>query len=149
MEHPQHESNALEHSQKCAGTSTLEHPPKCAGTSTFKKIALEHRWSLFQRVLSMFHCTCQCSSVWTLWWWGPEASVIKWAVMPYKWGSDISSDLSTIYGIICRPNHIWESYTGFKSYVDRGFKSYTDHFRPYMGVYMIIELNHTWSHIWY
>ena len=76
----------------------------------------------------------------------PCVTHLRWCVQQTH---DIPSDLSIIYGIICRPNHIWGSYTGFKSYVDRGFKSYTDHFRPYMGVYMIIELNHIWSHIWY
>ena len=58
MEHPQHESNALEHPQKCAGTSTLEHPPKCAGTSMI--ITLEHplqwnihdmRWNIHKNAL--------------------------------------------------------------------------------------------------
>ena len=80
MEHPWYKNYALEHPQTCAGTSTLEHPPKCAGTSTFKKIALEHRWSLFQRVLSMFHCTCQCSSVYNLWCKSDVTCVTNWCV---------------------------------------------------------------------
>ena len=45
----------------------------------------------------------------------------------------ISREIVIIYGIICRPNHIWSSYTDFKSYMDIDFKSYTVHIWSYVG----------------
>ena len=60
---------------------------------------------------------------------------------------NISSDLPTIYGIICRPNHIWSSYTGFQIICGNGFQII---YGPHMiicGRHMISELNHIWDHI--